>query len=216
MLQPLFSSRRISFVTHNKNQHRQIIFLEDLLHTIEACVHKKEAAQKKLYELYYGFALKAVFRYIYRYDMAVDVVNDGFIKFFKTAERFEVRDVANAEKVFMGYLKRIMINTAIDQLRKNKMTPEIGGIPEYVWDIDNNEASAEEMMRYKDLICCIKKLTPQYRSVFNLFVIDGYKHEEIAEILGIPVGTSKSTLSRARKILQEQIKKNEAQQQCII
>ena len=190
--------------------------MEDILHIIEACVKKDEGAQRRLYKQFYGFALKAVFRYIYKYETAVDVVNDGFIKLFRTLERFEVKDVDNAEKIFMGYLKRIVINTAIDELRKNKMTPEIGGIPEYVWDKETNDASAEDKIRYKDLISMIKKLAPQYRSVFNLFVIDGYKHDEIAEILGIPSGTSKSTLSRARKILQEQLKKNEAQQQCII
>lgn len=167
-----------------------------------------------LYENYYGFALKTVFRYIYRYDKAVDVVNDGFIKFFKKIEQFKAGNEADTEKMLMAYLKRIMINTAIDELRRGKMTPEIGGIPEHVWDIPDNAENAEQMILYKELIILIKELAPQYRSVFNLYVIDGYNHLEIADILNIPVGTSKSCLSRARTLLQNNIKKYEAAVLC--
>lgn len=162
-----------------------------------------------LYEKYYGFALKTVFRYIYRYEKAVDVVNDSFIKFFNKIDQFKAGSEADTEKMLMAYLKRIMINTAIDELRRGKMTPEIGGIPEHVWDIPDNRADAEQMILYKELIIMIKELAPQYRSVFNLYVIDGYNHLEIADILKIPVGTSKSCLSRARALLQNNIKKNE-------
>lgn len=162
-----------------------------------------------LYESYYGFSLKTVFRYIYRYDKAVDVVNDGFIKFFNRIEQFKSGSEADAEKMLMAYLKRIMINAAIDELRRGKMTPEIGGIPDHVWDIPDNSENAEQMILYKELIVLVKQLAPQYRSVFNLYVIDGYNHLEIADMLHIPVGTSKSCLSRARALLQNNIKKNE-------
>lgn len=162
-----------------------------------------------LYESYYGFSLKTVFRYIYRYDKAVDVVNDGFIKFFNRIEQFKTGSEADAEKMLMAYLKRVMINAAIDELRRGKMTPEIGGIPDHVWDIPDNSENAEQMILYKELIVLVKQLAPQYRSVFNLYVIDGYNHLEIADMLHIPVGTSKSCLSRARALLQNNIKKNE-------
>ncbi|MFZ1783886.1 MAG: RNA polymerase sigma factor [Ferruginibacter sp.] len=162
-----------------------------------------------LYENYYGFALKTVFRYIYRYDKAVDVVNDGFIKFFNKIDQFKPGHEADTEKMLMGWLKRIMINTAIDELRRGKMTPEIGGIPDHVWDIPENSENGEQLLLYKELIVMIKELSPQHRSVFNLYVIDGYNHLEIADILQIPVGTSKSCLSRARALLQNHIKKNE-------
>ena len=102
-----------------------------------------------------------------------------------------------------------MIHTAIDELRRNKMTPEIGGIPEHVFDVADKNENAEQMMIYKELIILIKQLPPQLRTVFNLFVTDGFNHLEISEVLHIPVGTSKSNLSRARKILQEKITKNE-------
>ena len=165
--------------------------------------------QKMLYEHYYGFALKAVFRYIYSYDKAVYVVNDGFIKFFKKIEQFKPGTEADTDKMLMAYLKRIMINTAIDELRQGKMTPEIGGISDHVWDIPYNHENAEQMILYKELIVLIKELAPQYRAVFNLYVIDGYNHLEIAALLNIPVGTSKSHLSRARALLQINIKKYE-------
>ncbi len=169
-----------------------------------------------LYEKYYGFALKTVFRYIYRYDKAVDAVNDGFIKFFNKIEQYKPGIEADAEKMLMAYIKRIMINTAIDELRRGKMTPEIGGIPDQVWDIPDNHENAEQMILYKELIVLIKELAPQYRSVFNLYVIDGFNHLEIADMLKIPVGTSKSCLSRARILLQNNIKKTEDAELCRI
>jgi len=94
-----------------------------------------------------------------------------------------------------------MINTAIDELRKAKMLPEIGGIPEHVWDIPDNSQQADQLLLYKDLIVCIKRLPPQYRIVFNMYVVDGYSHYEIADALQFSVSASKSTLSRARMFL---------------
>lgn len=196
------------------NLKEQEISLDSITRILDGCLRKEHKYQKMLYEHYYGFALKTVFRYIYRYDRATDVVNDGFIKFFKNIERFNAGPKEDSEKIFMGFLKRIMINTAIDELRKNKMSPEIGGIPDYVWDMDDASRTAEQKVLYKDLIKMIKELTPQYRSVFNLYVIDGYNHMEIADILQISVGTSKSSLHRARQILQTRIKKSEDEIEC--
>lgn len=190
--------------------------MERLTLILNGCLRKEHKYQKLLYERYYGFSLKTVFRYIYRYDKAADITNDGFIKFFKTIDRFEPGPEADTEKILMSYLKRIMINTAIDELRRGKMTPEIGGIPDHVWDIKDKDEDAEQKILYKELIVMIKELAPQYRSVFNLFVIDGYNHMEIADMLKIPVGTSKSTLSRARILLQNMIKKNEDTLACRI
>lgn len=190
--------------------------LENLTRILTGCLHREHKYQKILYEKYYGFALKVVFRYIYRYDIAVDVVNDGFIKFFTKIEQFKMKNEVDLEKILMGYLKRIMINKAIDELRKGKMAPEIGGIPNTVWDIPDNAENAEQLLLYKELVVLIKELAPQYRAVFNLYVIDGYNHMEIADILKIPVGTSKSCLSRARILLQNNIRKTEDALLCSI
>ena len=162
-----------------------------------------------IYEHFYGYALKTVFRYIYRYEKAVDVVNDGFVKLFAHFDRFKCADAVHVERMLMGWIRRIMINTAIDELRRNNLMPEIGGIPDYVWEVADGSAHSDQQVLYKELITRVKELPPAYRAVFNLFVIDGYSHYEIADLLGISVGTSKSNLSRARQLLQKFLKKSE-------
>jgi RNA polymerase sigma factor (sigma-70 family) len=188
--------------------------LENLLKMIKGCVVKDHRHQKMLYAHFFGYALQIVFRYIYRYEKAVDVTNDGFVKLFASFERFVAGSTEDNEKILMGYIKRIMINSAIDQLRKDKMAPEIGGIPEYVWDMSSKEQEADQLLLYKELIIMTKKLPPQYRIIFNMYVVDGYNHLEIADLLGISTGTSKSGLSRARALLQKEIKKNESKVTC--
>jgi RNA polymerase sigma factor (sigma-70 family) len=150
-----------------------------------------------------------VFRYIYHYDKAVDVVNDGFVKIFRNFERFQFRDIENLEMVLMGWMRMIMINTAIDQLRKHNFLPEIGDISESTWAQEDRSQGSDHKLLYKELVKEIKKLPPSYRTVFNLYVIDGLTHQEIANLLGISVGTSKSNLSKARVILQKIVKNND-------
>ncbi len=178
---------------------------------VSGCEKHDHNSQKMLYQHYYGYALKIVFRYIYHYDKAVDVANDGFVKLFRNFDRFKCEEPENIEAILMGWIRRIMINTAIDQLRKNKLSPEIGGIPEYVWEQADSTATPEQALLYKDVISAVKQLPPAYRIVFNMFVIDGCSHQEIADALGISIGTSKSNLSKARMLLQKLIKKQEEQ-----
>ncbi len=183
--------------------------MEKIIQYIDGCRQGNDAARRWMYEAYRGLALKTVFRYIYRYENAVDVVNDGFVKIFNHFHQFRMENVQDAEKILIGWIKRIMIHTAIDELRKNKMTPEIGGIPEHVWNISGKNDQADQQILYKDLIEMVKHLPPLYRTIFNLYVIDGFNHIEIAELLNIPIGTSKSGLSRARILLQQKITKLE-------
>lgn len=159
--------------------------------------------QKTLYEKYYGYCLKTVFRYIYRYDKAVDIVNDGYVKLFRNFSKFTYTPGENLERVLMGWMRRIMINTAIDFLRKNNFMPEIGELSDNIWAMQDKSESADKVVLYKELILEIKKLPPSYRAVFNLYVIDGFTHHQIAEMLGISVGTSKSNLFKARLQLQK-------------
>ncbi len=100
-----------------------------------------------------------------------------------------------------------MINASIDELRKGQMLPEIGGIPDYIWEITDNNNDADQQLLYKELYVLILELPPAYRLVFNLYVIDGYSHAEISKMLNIPVGTSKSNLSRARTDLTKESQK---------
>ena len=188
--------------------------METISQLIKGCIKADRNCQQALYERYRGFALKIAFRYIYRYDRAVDVVTDGFIKAFTHFSRFEAVDGVDIEKIFMGWLKRIIINTAIDELRHRNMLPQIGGIPDYVWDITEKINDADQVAMYNDLIALIKKLPPAYGTVFNLYVIDGYTHSEIADKLNISIGTSKSSLSRAKGMLQYSIAKMEEAKLC--
>lgn len=185
--------------------------MENIVCIIKGCINKEHKYQKILYENFRGFALKTVFRYIYRYEKAVDVVNDSFVKLFTHFPKFEVEDEADSPKRLMGWLKKILINTCIDELRKGDMLPEIGGIPDHVWE-KGEGPQADQVALYNDLIALVKTLPPMYRTVFNLYVIDGYNHNEIASLLKISVGTSKSALSRARAVLQNSIQKTEAKQ----
>lgn len=109
--------------------------------------------------------------------------------------------------MLMGWMKTIMINTAIDKLRKNNYLPETGVINENVW-IEDRSQTADQSLLYKELMIQVKKLPPAYRIVFNMYVIDGFTHQEIANHLKIAVGTSKSNLSKARAFLQNILKKS--------
>jgi len=163
--------------------------------------------QKALYENYYGYALKVIFRYVYRYEKAVDVANDGFVKVFRNIHRFQYEQAENVEMILMGWMRTIMVNTAIDHLRKNNFLPEIGAINENIW-LEDKSSSSDQALLYKELISEVKNLPPSYRLVFNMYIIDGFTHQEIANQLGISVGTSKSNLSKARVLLQKFLKKS--------
>ncbi|HXL56938.1 MAG TPA: RNA polymerase sigma factor, partial [Chitinophagaceae bacterium] len=131
-------------------------------------------------------------------------------------DKFEMGNDAFNEKILMAWMKKIMINVSIDQLRKGEMLPEIGGVPDHVWEISDNNHNADQAILYNDLVVMIKELPPDYRIVFNLYVIDGYTHGEIADMMNSTIGTSKSSLSRARTLLQKRIRKMENSLLCRI
>ena len=178
--------------------------MESLHNLIKGCIDSDYRSQRQFYEHYYGFALKTVFRYIYKYDKATDVVNDGFVKIFNSLARFQVTTGStDTEKILMGWMKRILINTAIDELRRQQLVPEIGELPSHIWEEMDKGQNADQRILYKELICEIKRLPPSYRTVFNMFVIDGFSHQEIANMLGISEGTSKSALAKAKAQLKK-------------
>jgi RNA polymerase sigma factor (sigma-70 family) len=183
--------------------------LEPITSIIKGCLLNDHKYQKILYERYYGFALKIVFRYIFKYDRARDVVNDGFVKLFTHLASFEAGQVADTEKILMGWVRRIMINASIDELRRIRLLPGVIAIPDDIWDIPDKSSNAEQALMYRDLVLLLNRLPEQYRLVFNLYIIDGYSHQEIADSLKISVGTSKSSLSRARALIQKLIKEED-------
>lgn len=191
--------------------------MENISRIIQGGIAKDHKYQKMVYDSYRGLAMKIVFRYIYAYEKAAIVVNDGFVKLFLNFERFVPADSEEENrKLLTGYITKIMVNTSIDALRKTSMSPEIGGFPENIWDLTRAGDDADQGLLYKEIVCVIRGLPPRYRIVFNMYEIDGFSHPEIAELLQIPVGTSKSNLSRAKTLIQEKIKKIEQARLCSI
>ena len=134
--------------------------LESLYKLIRGCVERDCKSQREFYEHYYGFALKTVFRYIYKYEKASDVVNDGFVKIFNSLAKFQLgKENADTEKILMGWMKRILINTAIDELRKLQSMPQIIELPEYIWEETDRSHNADQKILYKELICEIMHLS---------------------------------------------------------
>lgn len=166
-------------------------------------------SQKLLYERYYVYAFKIAFRYIYRYDRVADVVNDSFVKLFRHIHSFVSAGDKDLEPRLMAWIKKIVVNTAIDELRRNKLIPEIGNIPESCWEEKSNSNQADNPILYKELITQVKSLPPSYGAVFNMYVIDGYSHLEIAKLLDISVGASKSYLYKAKTGLKKLISKED-------
>jgi len=183
--------------------------LDNIILLIEACKKQEPRSQKMLYERFFGYLLKISFRYVHSYDTAVDVTNDGFVKIFQNINKFRTEEGDYPERLLMAWMKRIIINTSIDELRRNNKIPELGVIPEHVWEIPDDSQRADNLVLYKELVGAVRNLPRTYRIVFNMAVIDGCTHFEIAHKLGISVGTSKSNLSRARGILQKFLKGNE-------
>ncbi|RZK23042.1 MAG: RNA polymerase sigma factor [Flavobacterium sp.] len=126
---------------------------------------------------------------------ATGIMNEGFFKVFNNIDRY------SPDKPFVAWLRRIITNTAIDHYRKSVRFLDHLDIADH--DHIPQISSVYDDMAYDDLLKLVQLLTPAYRAVFNLFAIDGYSHEEIAEMLGISVGTSKSNLFKARQKLQE-------------
>lgn len=155
--------------------------------------------------MFYGFATAICMRYCNTKDEAMEVVNDGFLKLYKDLQYFNAA-YENYEASLKGWIKKIMINTAIDHFRKNNQHYLTSEVNDAQLEIMDTQETSINKMSYKEIMEMIQRLSPVYRTVFNLHVIDGFKHEEIAEQLNISVGTSKSNLSKARINIQKMLK----------
>ena len=190
--------------------------LQDIVPILQGCMLNDSRCQKQLYERYLNFALKIAFRYVHSFENAATATNDAFVKVFRNLPGFEIRDPRNIETMLMGWIKRIVINASIDYVNKESLVNETVEISEAVWKKDAGSVNGENRLAYKELIILIKKLSPAYRAVFNLYVIDGYTHSEIAQTLNISVGTSKSNLAKAKAFLQKHfIKDNNGNSLCL-
>ncbi len=138
----------------------------------------------------------------------MEVVNDGFLKVFRELRSFEARH-ASYEASLKGWMKKIFINTAIDHFRKNKKSYLVSEIDDTHFETSDAGETAIDKMSYTEIMDVVHTLSPVYKTVFNLFVIDGFKHEEIAMQLNITTGTSKSNLAKARANIQRMLREVE-------
>lgn len=169
------------------------------LDLIYQCKNNNRNAQGELYQLYKDILFGLCLKYCKNTKDAEDVLQDSFVKIFQNMHKF------NAKGSFEGWLKRITINTAIDKYHQTKVK-HLPIIEEITEDVFLEESTNEFSLDY--LLECIQELPNRYRLVFNLYELDNYSHKEIADLLKISVGTSKSNLHRAKKILQEKLSQN--------
>lgn len=173
---------------------KQCITEEEL---IRRCKQADPLAQRYLYELYAGRFLGICKRYFNNLHQAEDAMINSFVKIFAKISSFR------SEGSFEGWLKRIVVNECLGEIRKKQLMFVEADVQSE--KIDNQLANAQETMQVEELLTMVHQLPDGYRTVFNLYAIEGYSHQEIGEMLGISEGTSKSQLSRARNILQKYI-----------
>ena len=173
----------------------------DLKELINDCKNNNRKAQEQLYRLYSGKLFAVCLKYSRNYAEAQDNLQDGFLIIFQKIGQYAFKGS------FDGWLKRVMINSVLQQYRQQTFLSLVNEdiAEDYEIELDDDDISLDYLLKI------IQELPDRYRLVFNLYVIDGYSHAEIAEMLNINIGTSKSNLARGRMILKEKIEqlKNE-------
>lgn len=166
---------------------------------LQACRRGDRKAQKQLYDRLAPKMMAVCLRYMGTRDDAEDILQEGFITLFSRLDSY------SGEGSFEGWARKIFVNTALMSLRKKdalKMSEDL----ETAWNVSSDGVSQIQSAGYHELLKLIASLPTGYRTVFNLFVVEGYSHKEIAQALGITEATSRSQLQRARVMLQDKIK----------
>ena len=167
---------------------------------IDQCKNNNAKAQMQLYNLYCKAMFLVAFRYVKDTFIAEDVMQDAFIKAFKNIKNYK------NEVAFGAWLKRIVINQSIDQLKKNKL--ELVSInEEVIANTEEDEWKVESDTSVDLILEEINKLKEKYRLVLTMYLLEGYDHQEISEILNITTNTSRTHLLRGKKVLKERLKK---------
>jgi RNA polymerase sigma factor (sigma-70 family) len=183
-------------------QHYPTPSMTDQYKLVKDCLKGRRDAQLELYNQYAGVMLAVCYRYTKSISDAEDVLQEGFIKVFTHLGQFK------AEGELGAWIRRIIVNTAINYLKKNsRYQAELAfsDLPMHPVSFDNPQLN----MQAKELADLIRQLPPGYQTIFNLHVVEGYTHVEIGQMLGISEGTSRSQYSRARALLISWIKKND-------
>lgn len=170
---------------------------DSLEYLIKQCQEQNRKAQEEIYLEFSPVLFSICLRYAENYEDAQDIFQEGFIHIFNKITQFKF------EGSFEGWMKRIMVNLNLEKLKKKNTLP----FEDYENLIitEENDDEVEENFDYQQLLEAVHNLPPQYRQVFNLYVFEEYSHQEIAEMLTISVGTSKSNLSRARNLLKQKL-----------
>jgi RNA polymerase sigma-70 factor (ECF subfamily) len=179
---------------------------EEIEDIIIGCSKNKRIYQEKLFKLFYGKMMVICLRYTNDKDSAQEIVQEGFIKVFEKIATFEFSGS------FEGWLRRIIVNTALDYIRKTKrqnwvQETEINTKEDYTNPMEEKESEDYFDLKANLALDSIQQLSPAYRTVFNMFVMENYSHKEISSILGISEGTSKSNLAKAKINLKKLIQK---------
>ncbi len=171
----------------------------DINSIISSCLKNERQGQQALVVQYLSYSKSICLLYSQNTMDVEEMVNDGFIRVFSNLSKFD------SSRSFKSWLRAIFINSCIDHYRKNKsfaMTSSLDDAMEYELEY---QTTVIDDMAAEDLLALIQDLTPVYRMVFTLYVVEGYNHREIADMLGIQEGTSKSNLRDARKKLQQMV-----------
>jgi RNA polymerase sigma factor (sigma-70 family) len=179
-----------------------------LIEILAGCQKLEQASQRRLYMLYYSYSFSVCLRYLHDRDVALETVNDGFMKVFQELPRFDVARHADISGSLRGWIRKIMVHTAIDRFRATSRLVFQSDLDTVAGSYIDNSHTPLDALSFEELLHLIGQLTPAYRAVFNMYVIDGYTHEEIAKQLTISVGASKSNLFKAREHLKTMLKKS--------
>jgi RNA polymerase sigma-70 factor (ECF subfamily) len=165
---------------------------------LEGCIKGDRRMQRGLYDRFAPKMYGVCLRYASNAEEAEDILQEGFIKVFRKISSYR------GEGSFEGWVRRIFVNTAIEYYRKKTYLQPITEHEENT--VEGKYLSVLDNLAEKDIIKLVQQLSPGYRTVFNMYVVEGYTHKQIAELLSISEGTSKSQLSRAKQILQDMVK----------
>ena len=160
---------------------------------IQGCLEKNTKSQEQLYQLYSGKLFSVCLKYSRNYAEAEDNLQDGFLIIFDKIGQYKFAGS------FDGWAKRLMTNNVLQQYRKTPFLELVNDV------VDETEIEIDDDVSLEFLLKIIQELPDRYRLVFNLYVMDDYSHKEIADMLGITIGTSKSNLARAKMNLKEKI-----------
>jgi RNA polymerase sigma-70 factor, ECF subfamily len=178
---------------------------------IDGCLKGDRRSQQAVYKMFYGKMKSVCMRYTRDHDQAMDVLQEGFVKVYNNLERY------TGVGSFEGWIRRIMVNLSIDRFRKLKHDFVLLGENDNLenWDIHSGDQEEEENgddaiydITPEQILDVMQQLSPAYRTVFNLYVFENYSHQDIAEALGISVGTSKSNYAKARKNMKKLLSKS--------